>query len=160
MKKHLSRALSFQPIRFLIIGSVNTVIDFTILNTLVSGFEFDRIRANIVSTTIAMAFSFWANRTLVFKSDSKRYQNEAALFIAGTLFGLYFIQSIVIYLLTELWTAPLDSLANLITVVDSSVVLTNGAKAVATVATLFWNFIFYKYVVFKPASDETQEGRS
>lgn len=158
VKKHVSKALSFEPVRFLIIGSANTIIDFSILNLFVSGFEFDRIKANIVSTTFAMAFSFWANRTLVFRSNSSKRHNEAILFIVGTLFGLYFIQSIVIHFLTEVWTVPLDALADLLTGVDREVLFTNVAKAVATGCTLFWNFFFYKKVVFaKPSNEEVSD---
>lgn len=150
------RALAFRPVRFLAIGTINTVIDFGVLNFLVSQLDMGRISANIVSTTIAMTFSFWANRTLVFKSNSEKYHNEAILFIAGTLFGLYVIQSIVIYALTETWTAPLGALADALPGIDRSILFTNAAKVAATVCTLFWNFFFYKHVVFRNDASSDQ----
>ncbi len=153
MIKNLEALLAFQPVRFVLIGIVNTIIDFSILNSLVVGADMEKIRANIISTTFAMSFSFWANRRLVFRSKKDNSHSEAVLFLVGTLFGLYFIQSVVIFVFADWWTGPLQKLWTISELVDRELFITNSAKVIATITTMFWNFWFYKYVVFRDGKE-------
>lgn len=141
--------------KFSAVGIINTLLDFAILNIFATILGWPRIPSNIISTTVAMTFSFFANRQLVFKPSGKSYFRQATLFLIVTAFGLYVLQNGIIYGLTELWTWPLD-LAYLLVenlglggVFSLDFVYTNGAKAAATLVSLVWNFILYKKVVFK-----------
>jgi putative flippase GtrA len=142
--------------KFAGVGVINTVIDFTILNVLSSSYVgLSLITANIVSTTVAMVFSFFANKKVVFKQEKGNPLMQAVLFFAVTGFGLWVLQSGIIYLLTGPLVAPLKlayaivkaiGLGNLF---SEAFVIKNGAKVFATIVSLTWNYIAYKKVVFK-----------
>ncbi len=155
MKKHMRAALRPQSVRFVVVGAANTIIDFVVLNLLATVMGFPRIPSNIVSMTVAMTFSFIANKRLVFKSNSDKSRRQAALFVGGTLIGLYVIQTTAIYLFTEVWTSPVELVIEiehalgLGDVFTDDFVYTNTAKVFATVFSLIWNYNFYKRVVFK-----------
>ncbi len=133
---------------FALVGVANTAVDFALLNVLTKSFGWPTISANIVSTTVALALSFTLNSKGVFPDGSASRKKQALLFIAVTLFGLYVIQSLVIWFLTQLWTWPADALVRL-TGLDMSLVYVNFSKIVASAFTMVWNFAMYKKVVFK-----------
>ena len=139
---------------FGIVGVLNTVIDFALLNILSIGFGLPRIPSNIVSTTVAMIFSFTANKRLVFESKSDRYVKEVTSFFVVTIFGLYVIQSAIIYLFVDVSSVPGDiaiSIAEFLrldAIMSDEFIITNTAKLLATIATMVWNYFLYKNVVF------------
>jgi putative flippase GtrA len=140
--------------KFGIVGIVNTLLDFGVFNALTKFAGFGLIQANIVSTTIAMVFSFYANKRVVFKPEGGSVRRQVVAFFLVTAFGLYVIQNGIIYLLTDIWVGPV----NLVVVIvrgagihhlSDGFYINNSAKAVATIASLSWNYIMYKRVVFK-----------
>lgn len=160
--RNLFGLVSVTGLRFASVGAMNTIIDFSILNLLVFGAGIPRIPANLVSATVAMTFSFLANRRFVFKSNN-RGRKQVIQFVLVTVTGLYVVQTIVIYGLTELWVWPLESLYDLISGLDiaqdisQNFVITNGAKVVATAMTMIWNFVLYQRLVFAKAETQPQE---
>jgi len=146
--------------RFGLVGVVNTLIDFAILNIVSRVFGLSDLAANIPATTVAMVFSFFANRTFVFRANSskadKAYTYRQALrFFAFTAFGLYGIQSGIIFLFEHVWTTPVGvgvyvaQSLGLLQLVDQKFIVTNGVKLVATAASLIWNYVMYKRFVFR-----------
>lgn len=127
-----------QKLRFILVGICNTIIDFTILFTL-KALGLPAISANIISTTVAFCFSFFANKKYTFRGNSGNLRRQIPLFIVITLTGLWGVQTAVIFLITH-------SLAES-TIGDGAVLL--FAKIVATAASLVWNYTFYSRVVFK-----------
>ena len=71
-KKHADK------LRFTIVGSINTVIDFSILFTLATLFNVPKELANFVSTFVAFLFSFFANKKYTFKSTSKNLKKTVS----------------------------------------------------------------------------------
>lgn len=143
--------------KFGVVGVINTVIDFAIFNALTgTRLKVPKIPANIFSTTIAMVFSFFANRQEVFLAGrSGDPVAQAVLFFLVTGFGLYVLQTGVLYLLLYRWQWP-TLLVDWVLRVSSpkqspaeDLVLRNGAKAAGTIVSLIWNFFMYKYVVFR-----------
>jgi putative flippase GtrA len=132
LKKHADK------LRFAIVGGANTALDFGILFVLVF-LGMDKIAANFVSTGIAFIFSFFVNKSFTFKSKGGNVKKQFALFLLITIIALWVIQPIIIALITNLLSATAipDSVALLI------------AKLIATVASLVWNYVFYKRFVFK-----------
>jgi putative flippase GtrA len=126
-----------EKFRFALVGGFNTALDFGLLFLLVS-LGFDKIVANYISTSIAFVFSFFANKTFTFRAtgDARR---EFITFITITLFGLWVLQPIIITGVTVL-AAPLD-------VSESATLI--GAKLIATIISLIWNYIMYSRVVFR-----------
>lgn len=141
--------------KFGLVGVANTLLDFSIYNILIIYLDFDRIPANLVAATFAMTFSFFANRSFVFGNKSKNVVIQALLFLVITAFGLYIVQNVVIFSLTELWRWPLSVAYDIVGVFgldrifSEAFVINNGAKAIATLFSMTWNYIMYKKVVFK-----------
>lgn len=149
MKKHVKKVADSTKVRFAAIGVINTAIDFGFLNLFAHAFGVPRIPANIMSASIAMCFSFFMNRTVVFNGRSGDARRQAVLFVLVTLTSAYLIQNVIIYFFTDLWTWPLTTTHDIIGLLDEEVFITNGAKAAATLGSLVWNYIFYNRVVFK-----------
>lgn len=142
--------------KFGAVGIINTAIDFFLFNFL-SKFVFTGtagvIPSNVVSTTAAMTFSFFANKKLVFKSGHRSYARQVVAFLVTTAFGLYVIQTSIMYFLLHVWTAPLELAVSLvrqlgINLFNDNFYINNGAKVIATGASMAWNYVVYKKVVF------------
>ena len=132
-KKHADK------LRFTIVGSINTVIDFSILFTLATLFNVPKELANFISTFVAFLFSFFANKKYTFKSTSKNLKKQFLLFTIVTLFGLWVIQTIIITAITPVFT-------NLGINKPAALLI---SKLIATAASLIWNYTLYSRVVFK-----------
>lgn len=132
-KKHADK------LRFTIVGSINTVIDFSILFALTTLFNVPKELANFISTFVAFLFSFFANKKYTFKSTSKNLKRQFLLFTVVTLFGLWVIQTIIIAAITPAFT-------NLGVNKPAALLI---SKLIATVASLIWNYTLYSRVVFK-----------
>ena len=132
-KKHADK------LRFTIVGSINTVIDFSILFTLTTLFNVPKELANFISTSVSFLFSFFANKKYTFKSTSKNLKRQFLLFTIVTLFGLWIIQTIIITAITPVFT-------NLGINKPAALLI---SKLIATAASLIWNYTLYSRVVFK-----------
>ena len=133
VKKHADK------LRFTIVGSINTVIDFSILFTLTMFLNIPKELANFISTFISFLFSFFANKKYTFKSTSKNLKRQFLLFTIVTLFGLWVIQTIIIAAITPVFT-------NLDINKPAALLI---SKLIATAASLVWNYTLYSRVVFK-----------
>lgn len=126
-----------QKVRFILVGGINTAIDFGLL-FLLKTLGLPTVPANIISTTTAFCFSFFANKKYTFKSSDTNIAREITLFVAVTLFGLWVLQTLVIQLVVP-FVAPIGWPS------DVNVLI---AKLCATVVTLIWNYLMYSRVVF------------
>lgn len=131
-KKHAEK------VRFIIVGGANTALDFVVLFSL-TAFGLDKIVANYISTSVALIFSFFANKSFTFKHKTGNAKKQFALFLIVTIIGLWVIQPIVIWISTS-------ALAPYIT---SDPINLFVAKLIATVASLIWNYFLYSRLVFK-----------
>lgn len=149
----LADSTAVQAGKFSLVGVLNTAIDFAVFN-LLSGKRvgLSKIQANFISTTVAMICSFFLNREAVFRGGEGSVVHQAVIFFAVTAFGLYVLQNAVLYLLLRRWNWPAKLVTWLLTLfrinLSTDFVLKNGAKLAATVVSLAWNFVLYKYVVF------------
>lgn len=148
IKKHAEK------FRFAVIGVLNTTIDFVILFVLVA-FGLPTIASNFISTSTALVFSFFANKTYTFKSENKLAGKHFAYFLIITLLGLWIIQPIIIVginLLLRPWFTE-SCIVKLIGDLLGSwfkasyLVLLIG-KVLATAVTLVWNYLLYRKFVF------------
>ena len=141
---------------FALVGVANTVLDFSIYNVLTSHWlGWQRIPANVVSTTVAMTFSFVVNLLWVFSPQRSLVPRRAFRFIWVTCCALYGVQNLVIGLASSIGSVPVDQLAT-----DCQRVLSLGAghedliarnlvKGLATVASMTWNYCWYRFYVFR-----------
>jgi putative flippase GtrA len=126
-----------QKMRFVLVGGLNTAIDFGLL-FLLRSFGLPVITSNIISTTAAFCFSFFANKKYTFKTTDTNIVREIVFFVAITLFGLWVLQTFVIYVVTAAFSG--------LRIPDNLTLLI--AKLVATVVSLVWNYTMYSRVVF------------
>jgi putative flippase GtrA len=129
---------SSQKVRFMAVGGFNTLLDFGLLFGL-KALGLPAIPANVISTSAAFCFSFFANKKYTFKTTGTNVKREIILFVAITLFGLWVLQTLVISLVTGLLGSsgfPDD-------------VVLFIAKLCATAVSLTWNYVLYSRVVFK-----------
>jgi putative flippase GtrA len=131
-------------LRYVLVGAMNTLIDFGLLLTLHS-LGLPTLAANIISTTSAFCFSFFANKKFTFKTTGANVKRELVLFVIVTLIGLWGLQNLII------WLA--QPLLNELQLHDSLRLII--AKAFASVGTLIWNYVLYSKVVFKKHKDES-----
>jgi len=138
----LSKKTINQFSKFIVIGFMNTAIDFAILNFLMwwtgiySGASI--ILLNMVSFSIAVFNSYFWNKYWTFRDLDKVEAKEFSQFILVTLIGLA-INSSIVYGVTTL-VSPMFGI--------SPELWANLAKVAATGFSLIWNFIGYKFIVF------------
>lgn len=133
IKKHETK------LRFGIVGGLNTIIDFGLLFAFSSFLGMPRGLANILSTSVAFVFSFFANKKFTFQSSSKEnIVREMILFTVVTLFGLWVIQGLIIHFLTPV----------IVSFGFAETIALLGSKLIATAASLIWNYLLYSRVVF------------
>ena len=133
IKKHEDK------LRFAIVGGFNTAIDFVILFSLVA-LGLPTIASNILSTSVALIFSFFANKKFTFKNNNKVNKTQFPIFLIITLFGLWIIQPIIIELTKNIAGIMLK---------NNDIIILFIGKALATCVTLVWNYLLYRKFVFK-----------
>jgi len=129
----------------MVIGFMNTAIDFAVLNLLMwaTGIYSGRwiFLLNIGSVMVAVFNSYFWNKYWTFKArDAKETKKEFLQFVLVTLVGMLINSSIVFGITT---IVPLNFLG------IGKEVWANLAKVAATGFSLIWNFIGYKFIVFK-----------
>jgi len=149
LKKHAEK------FRFGIVGIVNTVIDFVTLFTLVA-LGLPAIASNFVSTSFAMVFSFFANKSYTFNETDKSTGKHVVYFLVITLFGLWVIQPIIIIgvnLMLGSWftdSCMVSLIGDLLgSWFKASYLVLLIGKILATIASLVWNYLLYRKFVFK-----------
>jgi len=150
MQQIFSRRRIKKVVSFGGVGVVNTIIDYAIFNLLLIGFGVRPFVANLVSTSFALTFSYFANKRFVFKHQGVFDVKSAVLFIGFTLFGLWIIQGAGLALIIHWVQTNYPALYS-----EHEFLIANGAKLVASIASIIWNFTSYNMVVFKnkPAED-------
>ena len=130
--KKLQSFFKNQKIKFATIGAFNTALDFAILFSL-KALGINVAFSNIVSTGVTFILSFILNKKITFNSTNKTKQENIKEFLSFTiitLFGLWVIQTLVIYIITSILSNILISNITLFI-----------AKIIATIFSLIWNFV-------------------
>ncbi len=131
--------------KFIIVGGVNTGIDFLVLNILIyitgitAGIELFVL--NSISFSVAVVNSYFMNKRWTFQDKTRAAQDpiKFSQFFAVSVVGII-INGLVLTGITTGIT-PLFGL--------SAVLWANIAKLMATGISLIWNFVGYKFFVFK-----------
>lgn len=126
-----------KPIRFVLVGISNTVLDFLVLNILLFC-KVNILFANTISTGIAMLYSFFMNKKWTFRNSGDNYVREVILFFIFTAIGIWVIQNGCIYLLNLI--VPDFGLPE--------VIYNNAIKLAASIPSLTWNYLTYNRFVF------------
>ena len=130
--------------RFVVVGLINTAIDFFVLNVLsfLTGVEKGAGAAALsgVSFLVANLNSYILNKKWTFKEHgAKNVARQFTKFFSVSLGGMA-INLVVVGVLTAYIQPPFG--------IDGKIWL-NFSKAAAVGIALFWNFFGYKFLVFK-----------
>lgn len=127
-----------QFIKFAIVGAIGALVDFTVLNILVLGFDWSKVTANTVSFVAAVASNFTWNRLWTFPGARRQpLLPQMGQFFLVNLIGLLINQAVFLSLdiyVFEPWLGPLGF---------------NVAKACAILVVLFWNFTVNRLWTFR-----------
>ena len=148
-----------QVIRFGLVGVVNTVVDYVTFIALTVIFQIPLSRvwmAKYPSSAVGMAVSFVLNRRFVFRATEHRARGQAVRFVTATLIGIFVIQN----LLTQLFASKVQyfgieafraiDAAGLPRVgITRDFTIKTVAFALAALISIVWNFLAYKYWVFR-----------
>ena len=125
-----------QILRFGVVGGLNTLVDYGTFNLLVVVFGLNPVAANPISVAAGITNSFIWNKRWTFASgDWHRWYRQAAVFVIVSVIGLV-INTGGLSLLLYLTGAE-------------SVLAVNLQKLAASVVSLTWNFIGYRFLVFR-----------
>jgi putative flippase GtrA len=137
--------------KFLVVGTIGAIVDFSILNLLRGGLGWPLALANTVSFTCAVLSNFLWNRFWTYPdSRSKPLGTQLFTFFVVNLAG-WAINTGMLLLLTN----PLAGLAGRLIGVTDPVIADrygyNGAKVIATGVVLFWNFFINRIWTYNDA---------
>jgi putative flippase GtrA len=125
-----------QLVRFGLVGVINTVLDFGLLFILRLELHLPLLLANTISVSVGIVNSFFWNKYFTFKAKgSDRWRSEAAAFVAVSLTGLL-VNNIGIYVFHSLLGT-------------SSAQTLFISKAGASILSLTWNFLGYRFLAFR-----------
>jgi len=166
------RARSYQTTgqvaRFGLVGVLNTLVDYVVFIGLTIVFQIPLSQvwlAKYPSSAIAMINSYILNRRWVFRSQGRDLMAESTRFFSTTIIGIFVIQN----LLTQFFASEFQyfglagfrfldllGLSDLrFSVHDRTLGTTKSftiktvAFGLATLASLIWNFLTYKYWAFR-----------
>lgn len=136
--------LMLQFIKFGLIGGFNTLVDFGILNALMYITKIYKgnglILLNIVSFSVAVINSYFLNKYWAFKDKSSvDREKQFVSFLAVSIVGV-----VINTLVLRVVSTNIDPMFGL-----NQQIWTNIGKLLATGVSLVWNFIGYKFFVFK-----------
>ncbi|MFA5086747.1 MAG: bifunctional glycosyltransferase family 2/GtrA family protein [Candidatus Paceibacterota bacterium] len=127
--------------KFLIVGGLNTAIDFGVLNILSVSFNIFSgsmiILFNIISFFAAVANSYFFNKFWTFKKQGNPAMPELFSFLAVSV-AVSAINTIMVYLGTTFFKH-----------IGSDYFWLNFVKSIAFIVSILLNFIGYKFFVFK-----------
>ncbi len=133
-----------QLMRFVVVGLINTGIDFLILNVemfltrITSGPGM--IAQNAISFGVATINSYYLNKKWTFSDNERKKEGiKFTQFLTVSIIGII-INTIIVYLFTTS-VQPMFGL--------NPQLWANVGKIIATAISLIWNFLGYKFIVFK-----------
>lgn len=133
-----------QLAKFVVVGGINTGIDFLVLNiemfltNITSGPWMFVL--NSISFSVATVNSYYFNKYWTFKDKDTASQTfQFSQFLVISIIGIS-INGAIVYLITT-FIPPMFGI--------NPQLWANLAKVAATGASLIWNFLGYKFIVFK-----------
>lgn len=133
-----------QLMKFAVVGAINTGVDFLVLNLemALTGITSGTLMLpqNSISFAVATTNSYLLNKRWTFEdSNSQKEGSKFSQFLGVSLIGVI-INSSVVYAITT-FVSPIMNI--------SPQLWANVAKLLATGVSLIWNFLGYKFIVFK-----------
>lgn len=143
--------------KFVVVGVLNTLIDLLGFNLLRKFTKLKAIVASYISSTIAMVNSYVLNKYWTFESQQSGSSaaTEAGKFFFSTVIGIYVIHNGIVWIFSEKFTFfskiayAITSRLPVLNKLSERFVYDNVAKVAGIAGSLVWNFLLYKFWVFK-----------
>ena len=149
----LHRLFENKKIRFLCVGTFNTLLDLSILNFLVFVVHLPVWLSNIISVSI----SYFLNHMFVFRHHKSPNIKLFLKFFAITASGIIVIQTLVIYLTRPIYFKVLNNVFSTFTLSLDNRLSLNMAKLTAVLIGMSWNYILYSKLVFKKTIEQVEK---
>lgn len=151
------KSTGLQLSKFAIVGILNTLVDIIIFNLIKKFTKIRTVWASYISSTIAMFNSYILNKYWTFESTQQGLTaaGEAAKFFVSTIIGIYVIHNGVVWLASEKLTAFGEFVYKIALKVpiakrfSRDFIINNFAKICGIGSSMIWNFLLYKFWVFK-----------
>ena len=154
---------ALQASRFVVVGVLNTLVDYTLFVGITKVFhvQLDSVWiAKVCSGTVAMTLSFYLNRRWVFGARGHApVHHQAARFFTVTAVGVYGIGVPLTQLFAHDYQAPgrwLDDVLRHVgltsaapSVFTEAFATKTAAFAIATLCSMIFNFLAYRFWVFR-----------
>ncbi len=140
--KYISTFTRSRVTRFLIVGASNTAVNFVVLNFAFYFFNLGKLSSSIVATLTAILWSFFLNRSFVFR-DKEQPAKKFILFFLLSSLGVLILQSSVFMLFVTLLEHSGGGDALII----------NLSNVFASIVVGFWNYYSYKTFVFTKSNE-------
>ncbi len=131
LKKISKKKIVRQLFKFCLIGICNTIIDYSIYLFFSRFVGLYFLYANIISISVAMTFSFFANKYWTFQNTDKRLKSQYLKFAAVNVV-YFFLNNAILFLLVTFF-----GLFDLL------------AKVIAIMIGLSWNFFINRHWTFR-----------
>jgi putative flippase GtrA len=148
--------------KFGLVGIINTLLDYILFIALTKIFSIPLSSvwmAKVASGSVAMCNSFYLNRRWVFNSSDRNVRSQAVRFLLVTLIGVFGIQTGLVQFFSSVFSWPGEfgytiahqlGIAQLApAIITREFTIKTVAFGLATLASMTWNFVMYKKVVFK-----------
>jgi putative flippase GtrA len=149
----LKKLWDYKKIRFLCIGSFNSLTDITILNILVFAGHLPVWVVNAFSVSVGITISYFLNHFLVFRHQHKPNYKLFIKFFSVTGISIIVLQTFIIYLTRPLYNSFALGLHGISASFSAKISL-NLAKITAILIGMVWNYLLYSRVVFKKTLED------
>jgi putative flippase GtrA len=156
---------TLQARRFAIVGAVNTLVDYVLFVglTKILHLPLDLVWvAKLMSGTVAISISFALNRSWVFGATSHGAMRQATKFVGATAIGVYGVQTPLTQLFASVFQAPGRALYAVLrdvglaqafpSLLTQALATKTAAFALATCVSMAFNFLAYRYWVFRKSA--------
>ena len=129
--------------KFLVVGSIGFVVDFSVFNLFRSGIGLSPEISSVISFIAAVISNFIFNRYWTYPdSRSKSPRRQFVMFFLVSLTGILIRVPIITFL-----HGPLTNLIGLVPILEpyAQRLGENSALAIAVIIVLFWNFFANRY---------------
>lgn len=152
----IKRFLGNEKIRYIVAGVFNTILDVSLLNLIVTLLQLPPVIANTISVSVGITISYFLSHYFVFARKDGISLKKYLMFFCVTGFSAIILQGLIIFgvehVLASAWAHSFFLLRDL---AANETLGLNAAKIAAVSVSMVWNFLLYKYVVFRKHPEET-----
>lgn len=141
----IRKILAFRINRFILVGTINTIVNFSLLNLSFFVLNQSKIVSGFIATFFAMLFSFVLNRSFVFL-DKKKPAKKFIYFLIVTITGSLVIHNLVYIFGVNVLSRVVNEHLH---IAGSDFAAINLSNLLAAPVVVLWNYNGYRVFVFR-----------